>query len=579
MIMFAKPSRWWHLAPYAATATHVSAERTRRGAAMVAAAAIGLTGAFALSGAMTTAQDLLTSRAASVAPVTEAAVDAASLPSGSMYHVVDQIGARELWQQGITGAGVNVAVIDTGIAEVESLGGAGKVAAVVDLSSEAGDSFSRFVDTNGHGTHMAGIIAGHEPGANPAVAAEHPEWFLGVAPDAGIVSVKVAGRSGDVSVAAVITGIDWVVDHQDELDIGVINLSYASGSELSYRNDPLTAAVERAWNAGIVVVAAAGNDGSQARGLNTPANDPYVIAVAGADVSVEGVAIADWASTGDGVRNPDVAAPGAHIDSLRAPGSDADLHHTEGYVNHETFRGSGSSQAAAVVSGAAALLLQANPSLTPDQVKAALMNSSADIGGASSEQAGAGLIQVNEAVGADASAATQRWPQAASHYRARTAGVSATATGASWTGASWTGASWTGASWTGASWTGASWTGASWTGASWTGASWTGASWTGASWTGASSTGASGPASWTGASWTGASWTGASWTGASWTGASWTGASWTGASWTGASWTGASWTGASWTGASWTGASWTGASWTGASWTGASWTGASWPAR
>ncbi len=141
MITFAKPSRWWHVAPYAATATHVGTERTRRGAAMVAAAAIGLTGAFALSGAMTTAQDLLTSRATSVAPVTEVAVDAASLPSGSMYHVVDQIGARELWQQGITGAGVNVAVIDTGIAEVESLGSAGKVAAVVDLSSEAGDSF------------------------------------------------------------------------------------------------------------------------------------------------------------------------------------------------------------------------------------------------------------------------------------------------------------------------------------------------------------------------------------------------------------------------------------------------------
>ena len=112
------------------------------------------------------------------------------VPLGSMYRVVDHIGARSLWQRGIDGSGVNVAVIDTGVAPVAAL--SQQVVAVVDLSAEAGIAEARFVDTFGHGTHMAGIIAGATPGADPAQAAAHPEWFIGVAPRAGIVSVKVA---------------------------------------------------------------------------------------------------------------------------------------------------------------------------------------------------------------------------------------------------------------------------------------------------------------------------------------------------------------------------------------------------
>ena len=173
-------------------------------------------------------------------------VAAADLSQGSMYNVVDQIGARKLWKQGITGAGVNVAVIDTGVANVPSLSAAGKVVAVADLSSEASDPSTAYVDTFGHGTAMAGIIAGFEPGADPATAEHHPEMFLGVAPNAGIVSVKISGRDGSSHPAAVAAGIDWVVANADELDIRVINLSYDSSSTLGYRIDPLTAAVERA---------------------------------------------------------------------------------------------------------------------------------------------------------------------------------------------------------------------------------------------------------------------------------------------------------------------------------------------
>jgi subtilisin family serine protease len=187
------------------------------------------------------------------------------LPLGSMYHVVDQIGARDLWEDGITGEGVNVAVIDTGITPVAALSEPDKIVAVVDLSAEAQVSEAKYLDTYGHGTHIAGIIAGRTPGADPALAEEHPEWFMGVAPDAGLVSVKVGDNTGAVDVTQMIAAVDWVTEHADELDIRVLNLSYSSGSLLPYRAI-LAAAVERAWRRHRRVVAA-GNGGNDANRL------------------------------------------------------------------------------------------------------------------------------------------------------------------------------------------------------------------------------------------------------------------------------------------------------------------------
>ena len=222
---------------------------------------------------------------------------------------------------------MNVAVIDSGVADVASLGG-DKVVAVVDLSSEAGDPSAQFLDTNGHGTMMSGIIAGFEPGADPLTSADHPEKFLGVAPDAGIVSVKIAGRDGSSDPMDAVAGVDWVIANADALGISVINLSYSSGSTLSYVDDPLTAALERAWNAGIAVVTIAGNEGNDTEQLTSPGTDPFVITVAGADADENGLSIGEFSNGGDGVRNPDVAAPGAHIQSLRADGSDASDNHS-----------------------------------------------------------------------------------------------------------------------------------------------------------------------------------------------------------------------------------------------------------
>jgi serine protease AprX len=231
-----------------------------------------------------------------------------------------------------------------------------------------------------------------------------------------------------------------------------------------------------------------------------------------------------------------------------------DANHGSAVVQDRLFRGSGTSQAAAIVTGAAALIIDQRPDITPDEVKALLQDSARPLRKVSSDCQGSGMVDLEAAFGTPTPVVTPTAPlstgtgtlEAArgSHHVQHDGVVLEGETdifGNDWDGVSspdfFDGASWSGASWSGASWSGASWSGASWSGASWSGASWSGASWSGASWSGAS---------WSGASWSGASWSGASWSGASWSGASWSGASWSGASWSGASWSGASWSVTSW---------------------------------
>ncbi|MEM9203368.1 MAG: S8 family serine peptidase [Actinomycetota bacterium] len=505
---------------------------------------------------------------------------AAQRNSSSMYNVVDQINARSLWQQGITGEGIDVAVIDTGVAPVPALTGADKVVAMVDLSFEAGIPEATFLDTYGHGSHMAGIIAGSDPGGDPATAHERPKEFHGVAPGAGIVSVKVGDNTGAVDVSQVIAAIDWVIEHKDEgdLNIRVINLSYGTDSTQDPEIDPLSHAVERAWHAGIVVVVAAGNGGKDGVGLSNPASNPYVIAVGAAKVKNNGsVTVPGWSARAWKVnksnrdwlkawdadykkRGADLVAPGDSIRSLRVPGSRIGMEETAGRVNETIQRGTGTSQATAVVSGAAALLLQARPDLTPDQVKALLMDSADSIDGARANRQGAGLIDVGAAAAMATPDAVQNWTRSTGTGSLDAARGSArvvihgeelvgetTVTGADWDADAWleaAGSTWTGSTWTGSTWTGSTWTGSTWTGSTWTGSTWTGSTWTGSTWTGST---------WTGSTWTGSTWTGSTWTGSTWTGSSWTGSTWTGSTWTGSTWTGSTWTGSTWTNQGWHG--------------------------
>ena len=423
---------------------------------------------------------------------------------GSMYNVAGFIEADDAWEDGHTGDGIDVAVIDTGTVPVQGLDG-DKVIYGPDFSLESHHDQVHQLDTYGHGTHIAGIIAGNDYDTD--IENHTPGEFQGIAPDARIVSVKVADSAGAVDPSQVIAAIDWVIAHRNDngMNIRVINLSYKAAGTQPYTIDPLAYAVERAWDAGIVVVVAAGNDGKESNQLGNPAYDPYVISVSATldkaqtkDSCVTNKLkweATDYASQADKTeRQPDIYAPGSTVISLRNPGSFVDQAYPDSSIGDRYAKATGTSQSAAVVSGAVALLLDARPELTPDEVKAILVASANDDKVPTLDIEAA----IDQAVPANS---TQTWPRSTG-----TGSLEATRGGEhilvngepltgentvfgpwnpdTWLGSSWTGSSWTGSSWTGSSWLGSSWTGSSWTGSSWTGSSWTGSSWTGSSWTG-----------------------------------------------------------------------------------------------
>ena len=198
----------------------------------------------------------------------------------SMYNIEQMDGAHAYWNAGFTGQGVGVALIDSGVTPVDGLQTPGKVVNGPDLSFESQVPSLEYLDTFGHGTHMAGIIAGKDS-AVTSVSSSDSTHFLGMAPNAQIVSLKVSDALGQTDVSQVLAAIDWVVQHQNDngMNIRVLNLSYGTDSNQSYVLDPLAYAAEQAWLHGIVVVVAAGNSGNWSNGLDDPAIDPYVIAV------------------------------------------------------------------------------------------------------------------------------------------------------------------------------------------------------------------------------------------------------------------------------------------------------------
>lgn len=475
-------------------------------------------------------------------------------PSGdpnSLYTVASTIGARNAWGHGITGSGVGVALIDSGVAPEAGLDSPGKIVQGPDLSLDSQAASVAHLDEFGHGTHMAGIIAGHDAGGSPSDGSD-PANFVGIAPNARIINVKVADAHGVADVSQVIAGIDWVVEHAHDpgLNIRVLNLSFGTASQQDYQIDPLAHAAEVAWRHGIVVVASAGNSGVRDHRLTDPAIDPYVIAVGAEDThgsfGLNDDTIPDFSSQGDGVRNPDLVAPGVHIPSLRVPGSFIDQQYGDSStVTDRLLRGSGTSQAAAVVSGAVALVLQAHPAATPDQVKAALIGNAQPLPSAQDQAEGHGLI--------DLRGLTWAWPlPAAQQSFAQSRGTGsleasrgdghavlsgvrlqgdnsifgplditalarAEEDGTAWYGTHWGGADWADDSDPDSSWSGSSWAGTSWAGTSWATGNWNGTSWAGTSWAGTS---------WAGTSWAGTSWAGSSWAGTSWAGTSWATADW-----------------------------------------------------
>ena len=485
---------------------------------------------------------LLSSTVGTVDTVVDGIVGAL-VPTGWLYddtvtttaEIRSTIGASALWQQGYTGKGIGVALVDTGVVPVSGLT-SGNVTTGPDLSFESQAPDLRHYDTFGHGTHMAGIIAGNDP-----AGLLNLDRFQGVAPGVELTSLKVATNDGAVDVSQVVAAVDWVVEHRNDdprNPIRVLNLSYGTDGVQDYRVDPLTHAVENAWRAGIVVVVAGGNNGFGTSKLNNPAYDPRVIAVGAADTRGTSFAsddlVADFSSRGEAGRRVDLTAPGRSVASLRDPGSYLDSAHPGARYKDRFFKGSGTSQAAAVVSGAVALLLDQRPGLTPDQVKSLLRGTASPMPQADEAGRGAGALNVAAASRADVPTTTQSSPPStgtgsleAARGSQHVADGDVELTGEKdilgpWKAADWARDSSAGTAWVGGRWNGRDWTGGCWCDTTWSGPTWSSVGWSGRSWAGRS---------WAGRSWAGRSWAGRSWAGDGWAGRSWAGRSWAGGSW------------------------------------------------
>jgi serine protease AprX len=427
-------------------------------------------------------------------------------------------GATSTWQAaGTKGAGVSVAVLDTGVSAVDDL--AGRVMAGPDLSGENKNA----VDSYGHGTVMAGIIAGDGTDSQPTPR-------TGVAPAAKIISVKVAGANGATDVSTVLAGLSWVGAFKDTYNIRVLNLSWGVPSTQDPRIDPLNYAVERLWTLGVTVVAAVGNSGPGAGTVLKPGDDPHVLTAGAYDDKGDDVltndAIPSWSSQGptaQGISKPDLVAPGRTLVATRAPGSTVETNNPKALIAPSYIKGSGTSEATAVVSGLAALLLSAHPGWTPDQVKYALTSTSNPIPNVAASLQGAGRVQAASALAANVSAVPSSTLRsdasgtlAASRGSAGTVTVTCNGTSkvlsdetTSWC-APWSSTAWTSTAWTSTAWTSTAWTSTAWTSSAWASTAWTSTAWTSTAWT---------STAWTSSSWQSTAWTSTAWTSTAWTSA------------------------------------------------------------
>ena len=469
---------------------------------------------------------------------------------GSLFDMGQVTHARDVWWKGWTGKGVDVALIDSGVVPVTGLT-SGNVVQGPDLSFESQNPALVHKDTFGHGTHMASIIAGRDVASTGvAYSKADSHAFNGIAPDAGLVSLKVAAADGGSDVSQVIAAIDWVTQHAHDpgRNIRVLNLSYGTDSTQSPAVDPLAYAVENAWRAGIIVVAASGNDGTNRATLADPAIDPLVIAV-GADDPNNSDGVGDdtvpaFAQRGTATRHVDLIAPGVHVLGLRNPNSNADQNNPGARVGTRFFRGSGTSQSAAVVSGLAALYLQKYPAATPDQVKQALINNATAPAAVRPLVGGVGVPDINRAINSPLPAlATSAQPATAATGTGTLEGARGSAHvnngvsdltgeqdifGVAWDAPSWAAASAVGTAWTGGTWRGVDWTTSAWSSSGdWDAHAWSTGDWSAHAWT---------AHAWTAHAWSDAGWDAHAWTDASWQSNAWSNSTWSNAGWQASAW-------------------------------------------
>jgi serine protease AprX len=424
---------------------------------------------------------------------------------------LQETGATRAAADGDTGQGVTVAVVDTGIDSLPDF--AGRLIGGVDLTG-AGNPYQ---DGYGHGTFVAGLIAGN--------GASSGGQYSGEAPGARLVSVKVAGADGTTRLSTVISGLQWAVDHKAQYGIRVVNLSLGYKSTQSTTTNALDQAAEAVWNSGIAVVTSAGNTGPFNGSILSPGDDPLVITVGALDdmatPSVTDDEMNDFSAVGptspDGWAKPDLVTSGRSVVSVAAPASTTDTNYPNAAVGPANFVGSGTSFSAAITSGAAALVLADNPGLTPNQLKARLLATTNPGPVGNPFVDGHGALNAYAAATAGPMNLTQSVLSLIPTLLGGTVSLLPTSPVDTWNSRLWSGVTWPQPPGNPPGWHGLAWNGDDWNGMAWTGRAWNNGGWAGATWN---------SSAWTGRAWNDGAWAGSTWAGVAWTGSAWSGSAW-----------------------------------------------------
>ena len=404
------------------------------------------------------------------------------------------VNADRVWSSGRTGSGIGVAVLDSGIThDADLVQPTNRIVASVNFA----DPLNGVADAGGHGTHVAGIIGGN--------GFKSGGEYIGVAPGANLLDVRVLDGHGNGRVSSVILGIQWALDHRLQYNIRVLNLSLGAPAPVDYRLDPLSSAVEIAWKRGMVVVVAAGNSGGAP---DSPGADPYVITV-GAEDDHGTASVGDdtvpwfssYATPVGSTAKPDLVAPGRKIVSIRAPGSALDRALPDRVVKASNgtatyFRLSGTSMATAVVSGVAALVLEQSTNLSPDQVKGVLTGTARPFGQSSGVQinpaaVGAGLVDAYVASLGNGFGPTNRHhrpadPTARSLYPALygqpLTWINPLLNGIQWNNIAWDNLAWDDTAWDNLAWDNLAWDNLAWDNLAWDNLAWDSNKWSNLAW-------------------------------------------------------------------------------------------------
>lgn len=404
------------------------------------------------------------------------------------------VNAPQTWSQvGVTGRGIGVAIVDSGVYAHPDL--AGRIIASIDFTSATPtvSTTTTTGDPGGHGTHVAGLVAGDGTRSGGA--------YTGVAPQANIINVRVIDANGSSNVSTILRALQWILANRSVYNIKVVNLSLGGAPTQSYKTDLMATAAEVLNFAGLTVVVSAGNLGPTAGTVTTPATDPYVVTVGALDDNLTPLLSDDLMTTfssrgrtfWDNLSKPDVAAPGRRMVSLRAPGSSLDTLYADrqvkatGALIAEYFRLSGTSMAAPVVSGVIALMLERNPTLSPAQIKKRLKTTANPLAFGTSLDRGAGGVDAYKAVQSldatkeyaaarvsDAFAKDMRrfiegqpivWRDLTYHGGVDSGGTT-------WEAVTWVNIRWDSITWENVTWEGFTWEGITWEGITWEAVTW-----------------------------------------------------------------------------------------------------------